>query len=224
MTTEHHEHVRPEGDERRNEGLLETAMSVLSEPVPTLRGLTRDPRIWWAIVVTIAVSLGSGLVTAAQAGTVASPPALGGPPEAARMMQAVGVALAVLSPLFAIVGLAIGTGVLQLSSYLLGGRGSYAGLFTAMGLAQVPYVFGIPAQLLPVALGTLGSVIATLIGVGLAIWVLVLGVVSVRENHDFTTGRAVTAVLIPLGALILVGVVVVILVAVLVASSAGGGF
>jgi hypothetical protein len=210
----------------RGEGLLETAVSVVTQPVPTMRRLTSEPKIWWAVIVTLAIQVASALVVAAQP-TPLPPvqPGLGTPPQFEQMedaFRAFGVAFTILGPLFALVWLALVTGALQLAAYVLGGRGGYAGLFTALGLAQVPQLFGIPAQLLPLVAGTAGRSIAGLIGLVLSIWVLVLGTIAVRENHRFTTGRAVAAVLIPLAVVLSVLLFVVVLFAVLIASMLSG--
>jgi hypothetical protein len=211
------------------EGLLETAMGVLSQPVPTLRRLTHEPKIGWAVLVVAAISLSSALATVAQGGPLQAPGlgprfgGYGGPPASLDpQMRTFGIVLAVLAPVFAIVWLAIAAGIVQLSSYLLGGRGTYAGMFTGLGFADVPNLFGIPALLLPLVLGGTGGVLAGLLNFGLVIWVLVLSVIAVRENHGFSTGRAVAAVLIPIAALILLFVLLGIALVAAIVPNLGG--
>ena len=44
------------------EGLLETSVSVVTEPVPTLRRLSRRPRVGWAVVVVLVLGALSAVV------------------------------------------------------------------------------------------------------------------------------------------------------------------
>jgi hypothetical protein len=189
------------------EGLLETTVSVVTEPVPTLRRLTRRPRIGWAVVVTLVVGALSGVV-ALVAGPSGTRAGFEVTPAMDQAFRAIGLAFVVLGPVFGLIGLALGAGVLQVSSYLLGGRGGYAGLFTALGFAQVPQVFGIPVGALARLAGGPVLVLSGVVSFGLWLWSVVLAAVAVRENHDFSTGRAVAALLLPVGALVAFVVVI----------------
>jgi hypothetical protein len=206
MTTEPQQ--APELDTRAEEGLLETAVSIVTEPVPTMRRLTHRPRIAWAIVVTVALAVLSGLVGVLAGDAPITQPGFQPTPEMDQIFRAMGIAFIVLGPLFALAGLALGTGVLQLSSYLLGGRGGYAGLFTGLGFAQVPQVFGVPLTAVARLAGGPGAILSGLLSLGLWIWGVALATVAIRENHDFSTGRALAALLIPF--VVLVGLFVLI--------------
>jgi hypothetical protein len=205
-----------------DEGLLETAVSVVTRPVPTLRRLTSDPKVAWAIVVTVVIALASAVLTALQPETTTPqiPAQPGFPTE--NFTRTLGVALVILGPLFALGSLAIWTAILMGTSRLLGGRGGYAGLFSGLAFAAVPNILSVPFQLLPVALGAVGGILAGLAGLGIGIWVFILGVLAVRENNDFSTGRALAAVLIPVGVLLLIGVVIAVVVVAMFASAVGG--
>jgi hypothetical protein len=194
---------QPRPEEPSDEGLLETTMSVLSQPVPTMRRLTRNPRVGWALIVTVVIAVGSSLATVAQGGPLmGAQPGFAPPPELEQQLRTMGLVIALAAPVVAVIALAIGAGIVQVSSYLLGGKGSYAGLFTGLGFASIPNVLGIPAMLLPRLLGGAGSALSGLVNLGALVWVLVLSVIAVRENHDFSTGRAVAALLIPVAVLV----------------------
>jgi hypothetical protein len=206
-----------------DEGLLETAVSVVTRPVPTLRRLTSDPKVAWAIVVTVVIALASAVLTVLQPETTATPeiPAQPGFPTE-NFTRTLGVAMVILGPLFALGSLAIWTAILLGTSRLLGGRGGYAGLFSGLAFAAVPNILSVPFQLLPVGLGAVGGILAGLVGLGIGIWVFILGVLAVRENNDFSTGRALAAVLIPVGVLLLIGIVIAVVVVAMFASAIGG--
>jgi hypothetical protein len=226
MTRETPEQV-PEAQELQerpaDEGLLETSVSVVSRPVPTLGRLTSSPKVGWAVVVTLVIAVASSIITAVQPETTVAPQLPSQPGfRTEGMVETLGVVFAILGPLFALGFLAVWTAILLGTSRLLGGRGGYAGLFTGLAFAGVPNVFSVPAQLLPLALGTAGGVLAGLVSFGIGIWVFVLGILAVRENNDFTTGRALAAVLIPIGVLILVGLIFAVVVIAMFASSVSG--
>jgi hypothetical protein len=226
MTRETPEQV-PEAQELQerpaDEGLLETSVSVVSRPVPTLGRLTSSPKVGWAVVVTLVIAVASSIITAVRPETTVAPQLPSQPGfRTEGMVETLGVVFAILGPLFALGFLAVWTAILLGTSRLLGGRGGYAGLFTGLAFAGVPNVFSVPAQLLPLALGTAGGVLAGLVSFGIGIWVFVLGILAVRENNDFSTGRAVGAVLIPIGVLILVGVIFAVVVIAMFASSVSG--
>lgn len=187
-----------------DEGLLETLVSILTRPVPTLQRLTARPHVGWAIVVTLVIGLLSGVATAAQ--FRADPWGGGGlPPELAELGELFRVGAVVGVPIISLIGLAIGAAILHGVSLLLRGEGSYRGLFTGLAFANVPSALTVVGQLLTIA-GSVGAILGGLVNFTLTAWVVVLGVIAVRENNRFSTGRAIAAVLIPFG--ILIGLVI----------------
>ncbi len=204
------------------EGLLETTVGVLTEPVATLRRLTSHPRVPWALTVAVLVSLASSLAGATRVGGAQLSPvrfkSFAPPQELRGALVALSI---VLSPVLALLFLLAWSGIAQAASRMLGGRGTYAGTLTGFGFATVPSVLGVPAQLLPLALAGAGSVLAGVIQFGLAVWVLTLEVLTLRENHAFSTARAIAAVLIPIAVLIGVLIVVGVALALLLAAAVG---
>ena len=205
------------------EGVLETSVSMVSRPVPTLRRLTSSPKVGWAVVVTLVIALASSVITAVQPETTLAPQLPSQPGfRTEEMVETLGVVFAILGPLFALGFMAIWTAILLGTSRLLGGRGGYAGLFTGLAFASIPNIFSVPAQLLPLALGGAGRALAGLVSFGIGIWVFVLGILAVRENNDFSTGRAVAAVMIPIGVIILLIIVLAVVLVAMFASSMTG--
>lgn len=185
------------------EGLLESAVSVVTDPVATLRRLAGSAPVGWAVVVTVVISALTSLVTAA--GFMADPDSLPlplqGVPSSSLILAAV-----ILGPLLSVAGLAIGAGLMQLVAAMLGGQGTYRGTFTALAFANVPSLIGVPVDLLGVALPTV-RLLAGLVGLALTVWVIVLAVIAIRESHALSTGRAVLTLVIPVVVLLVIGVV-----------------
>lgn len=195
------EHPAEEGS-AQEQGLLELAAGVVVDPARTLRIVTSAAPVGMAIFLTVLLSLLSSGASAAQVAFGHMQSTFGGPQGPfgdlglSRPLLIAG--MLILGPLFSLLGLAIGTAILKLSSLALGGKGSYPSLFTGLAFANVPSIFGIPLQLLPLALGQAGQMFSGLLNMALAIWIIFLAVIAVREANRFTTGRAVAAVLIPI--------------------------
>lgn len=208
-----------------DEGFLETVLGVVTSPVPTLRAVTHQPKVGWAIWLT----LGIGLLTAV-AGTaqLSADPAmdefLREFPEVAEFtdFQRALTPVAIISgPFLTLLWITIVAAVLQGTSSLLGGDGRFRGMFVGVAFANVPSAFGVLTALLTAAFGLVGSILGSMISFGLFVWVVILGAVAVRENHGFTTGRAAAAVLIPIGVVFVLGILLVILIAALLFAAFG---
>jgi hypothetical protein len=201
-----------------DEGLLEIAVGVISGPVVTLRRVTRQRPIGWALGLSVVIYGASGLVQ----GAVVSPSDFGLDPSTGFRIGAL-LGGAILLPLIGLVWLAFWAGIFQLMSMILGGKGPYSGLFAGLAFASVPTVFGIPVTLLTAFLGDAGSIMSGLVQLGLAIWIIVLSAIVIRENNGFSTGRAAVALLVPLAiifALLMALVILVVIALVLAAASA----
>jgi hypothetical protein len=202
------------------EDLLDTAMGMLSQPVDTLRRVTSNPPVAWALIVAGTISLGSALAGAGDAGGFGRLP--NGFEPARDGGGTLVVATAIGAVVVSIALLFVWSGIVHGTSRLLGGRGPFSGTLSGFGFATVPSVLGIPAQLLPLLLGTSGAILSGLVQLGITIWVIVLEVIAARENHRFSTGRAVAALLIPIAVLLALLVIAVIALVAVVAGSVGG--
>lgn len=102
------------------------------------------------------------------------------------------------SALSTMLGLMLGAGVVHFSARFLGGKGAYTALLSAQGFATAPSLLFAPLYLVGSIFGTgFGLMVLTI----LILWSLILNVVAVREVHQFSTGRAVGALILP-GALL----------------------
>lgn len=202
-----------------DEGLLETAITVFTNPVEVLRRVTSRPRVGWAVAISITLTLLSSVTGAAGFESAPPPPGMEIPLPPLPVLL---VGAAIFGPIFGLIGLAIGTGILQVMSLMLGGKGAYKGLFVGLAFATVPSIVQIPVQVLALVAGPVGQVLAGIVNFGVTIWIIGLAVIAVRENNNFTTGRAVAAVLVPVGVLFVVVFVLALLVVALAVGTISG--
>jgi hypothetical protein len=206
--------TRPPGED---EGLLETVVGVFVSPVATLRRVTREQNLAWAFIVLVALGVLSGIASYAQ---------LTGPPDGLDpftdptfadpvIARALAVGTAVATPFLTVVFAALIALVLHGMAKLFKGEGTYSGMLCGVAFAYVPSVINVLVALLVLTLGFLGALLAGFVSFAISIWVIILVVVAVRENYALTTGRAAGAVLIPIGALFLLGIMLAVLVALL---------
>ena len=90
------------------------------------------------------------------------------------------------------------TGILHVVAKILGGKGAFTEMLVLMGFAMLPNIFQAPIGLIAIFSGGLaGAFIAIGLGGILAIWVLILDVLAIREAHKFSTGRAIATLVLP---------------------------
>ena len=185
-----------------------------------MRYIVRRRPIGWAFLVIVLVYSAQGI--AAQAVVLAGSfdPADFGDME--WLLASVQVLPFIVAPIVAVPVLAVVTAIFWVVSLILGGRGSYCGLFTGLAFASVPTVFSLPANLLVSQFWLLPGIV----GLGILAWTVVLTVLAVQENNNFSTGRAIAAVFIPLGIFFVLAIALAVfaIVIIVLAVSDGGGW
>jgi len=173
------------------EDILETLIGVLARPTSTIHSICQQRPIGWAIIVYLVVSLVSA-ITWIETGFYdpMGLPDLGMP------------AVLVGSLIINIITLVIFTAICHLVASLLGGRGSYSGLFSGFGFASVPGIFVAPLAVIGM-LPMVGPLLSVLGNFGVIVWSLVLSILAIRENYLISTGRAILIVFLP-GVILLV--------------------
>lgn len=161
---------------------------VIVSPVQTLRAVSENKPVLWAIIIYTGVSLLTLL-----ANTIG----YAAPKTAAYVI--IGL-VGSLAAYFAF------TGLLHIVSRLLGGKGSYFNLFSAIGFAYFPMIFTLPALLIGF-LGAPGAAISGLFVAAVTIWVLVLEVIALREAHLISTLKSI---FVYISSLLFIAVVIVI--------------
>ena len=90
-------------------------------------------------------------------------------------------------------------GICHIVAKLLGGKGTFTEMLVLMGFASLPNIFQAPIGLIVMLSGGLtGAFIAIVLGSFLAIWVLILDVLAIREAQKFSTGRAIATFVLPI--------------------------
>ncbi len=117
----------------------------------------------------------------------------------------------------------IGAGLLYGATYLLGGRGRFVSLWAATGFALAPQLLVAPISAASELLGAIGGawqllgwLVVAPVTLGAFIWTGVLLVIATRETMNVSTGRAIGALAILLGGLILLGILLICVFALLI--------
>ena len=174
-----------------NQGFLETCIGVIFVPLPTMRTIVRSRPIGWALIVIVVISVAQGI-----AGAASLDPA---DFDNAEWLQGPLQGLSIVGgPAFAIAGVAFFTAICWIMSRILGGKGSYGGLFAGLGFAYLPAVFTVPVTFMALQLDSIGQGLSGFIGFGIAVWTIVLSVFAIQANNNLSTGRAILAIFLPL--------------------------
>ena len=198
------------------QGFLGTCVGVIINPVPTMRSIVRRRPIGWAFLIIFAVYAAQGIVQAVSLGQYDLQ-------DFEWLLGPARIGSIIVAPIIAVPVLAFFAAVFWVVSLILGGRGSYCGLFTGLAFASVPSVFSIPISLVTPQLGLPGQGISALVGLGIFAWTLVLTVFAVQENNNFSTGRAIAAVFIPLAVLFVLFIALVVFAIVIIVQAGDGG-
>ena len=206
----------PTARQSSNQGFLETCVGIIFVPVPTMRTIVRRRPIGWALIVIVAISIAQGITGAASL----DPADFDDVAWVQGPLQGFSI---VGGPALAIAGVAFFTAICWIMSRILGGRGSYGGLFAGLGFAYLPAVFTVPVTFMALQLDSFGQGLSGMIGFGVAVWTIVLSVFAVQANNNFSTGRAIAALFIPLAIffILFITLFVFVVVAILIALNEG---
>lgn len=190
---------------------IDLIYGIFFTPVATLREVAQRPRAPLGValgiyfVVLFINGLASGGVFVRQFAAMSAE--MGAGPMAGLPLGSGFVVTAVLAGLLVgPVGLYFKAGALNLTASLFGGTGEGRRLLTAFALTFTPVLVTVPFGLLMAGQPNLAT-LANVITVGVLVWRLVLDIIAIRTVYGFDSGRAVATALVPLGVLILVGVI-----------------
>ncbi len=174
------------------EKLLEWLFGVMASPVRTLNEIAREKPVGLAFLVYLGVAV---LVM------VSNIFGDGGMVVLEESMAELGVFISAPilisgSLIVAVVSIFIITALLHLLARLFGGTGGYWNLFSAYAFADFPMIISVPVTLIIAYAGIAGAILGGLITFGLAIWVIVLQVIALRESHGLSTGASIGAYVI----------------------------
>lgn len=198
--------------------LLENVYGTLFSPVSTFKQMLEErTSVSAAVVVVLVASICSGAGGALIQSTLSS--SLGGYPspspspgfETSQMQSMLPpTASLVMGVVSGVVGWIIIAGVLHIVAKALGGNGTFESMLLLMGFANLPNIFQAPVGLVAFLSGGLSGLMIFL-GLGglLGLWILALDVIAIREAHDFSTGRAIATLVLPIVVIVVLALVLV---------------
>lgn len=205
--------------------LLENIYGTLFSPVSTFKRMIKErTSVSAAVVVVLVASICSGAGGVLIQSTLSS--SLGGYPtpsstpsptpipgsgfEASQMQSVSPTVSLVMGVVSGVVGWIIIAGVLHIVAKALGGNGTFESMLLLMGFANLPNIFQAPVGLIAFLSGGLSSLmIFTGLGGLLGLWILALDVIAIREAHDFSTGRAIATLVLPIVVIVVLALVLV---------------
>lgn len=183
------------------EGLAELIYGVLFSPVSTFRLMAANPPIRFGFVVFLGV-----LVMNLLAETLIPQQVSDLPAEFMATLNRMGPYLGVIGAVFSLVGWFVQAGILQILAEFFGGRGKAVGVLTVLAFSTLPGVLVIPFRVVAYFAPTsvLSSLITLLVSLVVLVWWGIIVIIGIREIHQFSTGKALATLFIPLGVLVLV--------------------
>lgn len=196
-------------DKTEKLGIADLVYGILFNPTATFRQISEEPPLFYGFVIFVTVVVLTSIVSALVPVEISEVP----PPLADIFVQAKPL-LAIVGAIFTLIFWMVQAGVLHLFAELLGGRGRATGVLTALALADIPTVMVIPLQIISYfTTGTfLGSFLTVSSSLIMFFWVLALTVIGLREIHQLSTGRAVAALLAPMGMFLLIIIILTIII------------
>lgn len=184
-------------------GILDILYQVLASPSKALGEVSNRKPLGWAVITAVFIAV------------VLSLTFLPKPSELVEVIfdmekGSINLALAVFFwVIIFLVALFIEGGIFHLIAALLRGRGSYLGMVCGLCFACFPFVFFAPLTLLRALLGASGIILYPIGSLVFFLWILVLGIIAIRQNYQFSLWRAITTYFIPGILLIIVPILVV---------------
>ena len=191
--------------------MMDTWVSAVTKPnvgtferIAAQPGATTSKAFLWVFVASLVTSFVSFIAQAINGGAMASLRQIL-PPEIARDFplggaQSFGIGTVIcgapIGAIFAVLGFAIGTGLIQWVAKLFGGTGSFEKLAYTFSAITVPFS-AVTAVLTLIGIIPFVGILTGLVSFALSIYVLVLEVFAVQAVNRLTTGKAVGSVLIP---------------------------
>ncbi len=199
------------------EGIFDWLYGVIAGPVEALRAVAERRPTGWALAIVAGLAALSSTAGMSQADLGAF-----GRTAVERIVHTVLPGGIILSAVVYFVGI----GILHLAALLFGGKGTFAGLFSAVGFAQFPAMLSLPLMLLGRLGGPAVGALAIVGSAGLSIWVIALGVIALREAHGMSTGAAigtcVFAAIIPVA--VILGIILLVAMLATMIGAASGAF
>lgn len=187
--------------------LYDWLIGIIVNPVETLQDISKKEPISQAILVSLfAYFISSLSMTASRTEIFTN--------------QALSVVSSFVASAAGLIILFLSTLLLFLISKIFSSKGSYWGLFSALGFSNFILVFNPFTSLLQNVLGR-GHIIPVVIGLLLFIWQLVLTVISINESQGLSVLNSILTIVLSLIALAFIGLLIVLILGLLFTFSYG---
>ncbi|MEW6276678.1 MAG: Yip1 family protein [Bacillota bacterium] len=193
------------------QGFLELVYGVLFEPVAAFSRVVQRLPLGQTVLIFTLVNLLVAFMNGLVMSRLMHHPAADH--MAVMMVKAMTPVLVILGLTFQFAKWFTYSALLHLLAEFLGGRGRAVGVWTVAGLASLPGIFLVPVNLLLLLFGVRGfalSLLVYLFGFLVLIWGMILLILGIRQEHALSAGRAAAVVLLPVGAVVVGGIVLVI--------------
>jgi hypothetical protein len=186
--------------------LVDLLYQVLASPSKAFGVVSERRPLGWAILTAIFISVVSALIL------------LPNPPELVEVildLERRRLSLVSVTPIWVIiflVALLIQAGFFHMVALLLRGRGSYLGMFCGVCFACFPLVFSAPLALLRALLDSRsGNLLYYVLSLVFFLWILLLYVIAIRQNYDFSLKRSVATCFAPAFVVIVIPLLVLVI-------------
>jgi len=202
-----------EADQLSSPGFLELVYGVLFDPLPAFRKVAAKPPVGLSVLIFTLVNAAAAIMSVLVMSRSMYRHVPGMEIPMAGLMSAAMPVMVVLSLVFNYVSWFLASGLFHLLAEFLGGRGRATGVFAVAGLSSLPLIFLVPVNLLLLLWGLksfAAVVIMPLSSLIVVIWWLILLILGIRQVHDFSTGRAVAVVMLPVAGVIILAVILMV--------------
>jgi len=180
---------------------IDNLYGVIFTPSEAMKKITREKPIGQGLIVLILSTLLPMLSTSRTFVRINQlqptlPPGM--PPQIAPFIHSMGPFLLIIAAITIIIFKPLitflFTALIHMISEFLGGEGEGKGLFTGFCFASFPSILMAPIHIIN---NFTSFNIASIFNFALFIWVIVLQVIAVKQNNNFSTSRAVLTYVLP---------------------------
>ena len=184
--------------EVRPHGMVATVISLLRQPVATIRHVVRHPAIGSVLLLLILSSAVNWLLQSAaildrlpEMGLEGEAKKLAENPETMTLLRQTMMVFAVfIAPLFSVSALVMVSGAIRVTCSAFGSLPSYRSLFAGIGFAALPSILTSFLAGLLAFTGPIGSGIGALLSLMGGLGAVALGVLVIREATPFTLAKS----------------------------------
>ncbi len=194
--------------------LMNWYLGLVIRPIVTIREIVDAKPIGLGLLTLLVVAIANGLISIALGLDPADFEGL--TEEKVDLGAGFVITTTILSAILIFVVYAVLSLLIHVVAKLFGGQGEYTNVVAGLGMLAILSLIPIAPALLDAIVAAEGEtspfgVIATLVGLGVGIWSIVLGIILIRENYRLSTGVAVLTGLVSTVAAVFIGGILFIL-------------